>query len=290
MSAKFEKSFEDYHALAIDSWSHGKRLEGFIASVDLNGKPIIGKSGWMETIPVYEPSSYSKAFSKIEEEAQVIENSALKDLAIGGLCFFVTNQAARNDKRTWIERQDSEFRKQNDNLIKADAYPDELVSFLYDNPELGSIEIARKTHVMQWAVRDVIDRPVRRRLDNTENELNTKKTYERAIYKAKQFDKAGIAVERKRTIYTHFGGSVLTKIRNNLVIDALDETLPQEIRDKIESDRDLVSKGKYDFNQHCEYLYETIEEHMRNREVAEKPTYVKPLQTTYYSTIATPSN
>lgn len=275
----------EFHPLSLDVWS-----------IDQHGL-----------------SSYDLAREYAEFDADTsIDNPVEREIAKGALWATIADQAVRNGDglsryvnniKNYTELEDeSEYDNlvskaylRDEDYLKARVPPDELVDFLSKNPEIESIEIARRTHLAKWAVRDIIDAPVRRHLDANSSIDSQPTPDESSVYKLKQFcyDNNGdesasrARIERKRVIRQHCGGKVLTIVRNMLLVDYKNPALPADVRDSI-IDANPIHHDKdymYDFDQECEYLHEPLEAHITNRDQDAKPKWVTPMLTTYYSTL-----
>lgn len=191
---------------------------------------------------------------------------------------------------------DEEKIKREESIFDGSADPAEFVDFLYRNPELEAVEIARRTHVGNWAVRELIDAPVRRNLDSVDG-IETERSLEASKYKIKQFkfaqDTDGkihrrIVGERKRVVRSHFGGKVLTIVRNSFLLNYEHDAMPDELKEQI-LDVDPQNNGdryEYDYSQEFDYLREPLEGYITNKDVHNKPEWALPMVTTYYSTLA----
>lgn len=268
----------DYHPLSLDVWSQ-----------DEHGL-----------------SSYNIAREFAHAESKIAIREPLeRDIAESALLATITDQAARNSSAlyrfTHTPGENGTFihdnKKASDNsyYLKGGATPDQYVAFLQRNPELEAIEIARRTHVGNWAVRKTIDAPVREYLDDNEDIDTMRTSDEPSIYKIKQFCRASdetetmrrARIERKRIVRQHFGGNVLTVVRNMLLVDYTHPDVPDEVRKTIEDSNPFTSEGgqNYDYDEVCDYLHDPLEPHITGRDSNSKPEWVKPLLTTYYTTL-----
>lgn len=169
----------------------------------------------------------------------------------------------------------------------------ELVGYLLRHDALESIEIARRTHPREWNTGAEVDLPVRSDLDH-DIRIHTEKFKSPPVYRLKNLnvvdtsddDRYFVQIDRKRTIRHHFGGTVLTIVRNSLVLHDGDSEsrLPDELRQYIKDERmKAVSDRLFDYDQHYYVLQELIEPHVLNRNDGDKPGWVVPILTTYYS-------
>ncbi len=169
----------------------------------------------------------------------------------------------------------------------------ELVGYLLRHDPLESIEIARRTHPRTWDTGTEVDAPVRANLDDYAG-IGTEKFKSPPVYRVKNLnvvdstnnDRYFVQIDRKRTIRHHFGGLVLTVVRNSLVIhdNDMEARLPNELRQYISDERNrAVSDGKFNYDQHYDMLEEYVEPHILNRNEGDKPGWVIPILTTYYS-------
>lgn len=184
-----------------------------------------------------------------------------------------------------------DFTAEHAELVAGHATPAEFVQFLHDYPILGSIEIARRTHPGRWDTRREIDNYVRGSLDDTVSGLDTAKRKNTAHYKIKGLgagDSEHPTIERKRVIRSHFGGQVLTLVRNSLLIDMQSRDVPGGVREYIAQERRKlrsrnVDDSEYNYDGHSSLLKKKLDDHMIHREMGEKPTWVIPLLSTYYA-------
>lgn len=235
-------------------------------------------------------SSYQRAIETIQAETDILGDRLCRDLAARALFATVADQSGRNNRYMELsELAQSIPDSESENVyyyMRGDKSPDEMVDFLYSHPNLRAAEIARLTHVNNWDVREVIDQPVRESLDRAP--LDTQRVATMPYYKIKMFDPEGAIVERKRVVRKHFGGQVLTVIRNSLLIDYHDATLPDEVYGYVRSEHVKINDRDkdYDYSQESDFLKGALEDHMRDRQFEDKPTWAVPLLTTYYSTLS----
>lgn len=241
-------------------------------------------------------NGYNQLRSTAENEVSNIENHTVSNFALGCLLGRIAHDANSNathlDKflSTLSMEQQRMFREKHASILAGDAEPHDFVSFLYDNPGIVSAEIARRTHANVWNTRREIDNSVRTSLsllgeDTAKNKFDPR-------YKIRQFsedpDNLLVMIDRKRTVRTHFGGDVLTTLKNSLIVDTTDATIPSTLR------RYLVDQKRHSVSNHENFRYDdarseiasALEPHMKDREIDGKPTWATPLVTTYYSHVA----
>lgn len=102
-------------------------------------------------------------------------------------------------------------------------------------------------------------------------------------------DQHFVLVDRKRTVRQHFGGSVLTIVRNSIILHDHDADMPSEVRDIVLSEREDARRKRkknepeYGYNTHIPALYDHLEEHLARRDTNSKPDWIIPILTTYYA-------
>lgn len=291
------KVASEFHPVSLECWKPTN--ETFIHSDDRHQLVSADTEGALKITMTSFDEATRYAISDVERNVQ---DPAIRVMAEQAILGTIGDQATRNsDSYTRLMiSQDSFFDEQKikreESIFDGSASPAEFVSFLYRNPELEAVETARLTHVGNWAVRNVIDAPVRRNLDASE-EIESERSTRRSKYKIKQFKHAydangeiqrRILVERKRDVRTHFGGKVLTVVRNSLLINYEHSSIPDDVRENIMNvdPRNNGNLYEYDYNQECDYLHEPLEDHITNKDVASKPDWALPLITTYYSVLA----
>lgn len=243
------------------------------------------------------PNSYGAALRAIYEVLDqngdtLREHPALADFIEKALYNRVTSQSQANyEQFSLVESNLTEGLK---DYVQGKKSPAELVLFLHVTDKLQSIETARRTH-LDWNVYPDVDRPVRSDLDDNPI-LYTQAIKSEPLYRIKNLnvvnrsDNYFVQIDRKRTIRQHFGGNVLTVVRNSLVLHNRDGSMPREIREYIRGERsDAMDRsnhrdlGDYDYDKHSEVLHAHLEEHILNRKTSEKPTWAMPILTTYYA-------
>lgn len=265
-----------YHPLALDTWS---RVFDATEEVAVDGET---------QLQVVKVSSYDRAGKVAETQVKKISCEIKRELAHRGLLATIADQAARNNRYGELTSLSVEDRNFYQKAMYGEAEPATMTSLLHSFPVLESVEIARLTHVDDWNVWKKIDDPVRRSLiesKDTDSEYLPDSPY----YKIKMFHEDGLMVERKRPIIQSFGGSVITVIRNNLLVDYHDPTIPAPVLEYGQSEYEKLQDRKspeYDFKNESKFLHDSLEAHVQNRAAHEKPSWVTPLLTTYYSVLA----
>ncbi len=241
--------------------------------------------------------SYTNALKVIGERVEVIEDLHQRQLAHGALMSLVLRQAARNQGRFSATRTglSDEEMLQHDEVIGGHAEASDYVKFLNQYPQQLAVEDARLIHPGDWDVRDSIDTPVRDSLAEASAGLDTELSAEKSHYKIAQFSDSlsediplSIAVDRKRIVMSHFGGSILTVVRNSLLIDTrlAPESLREHIFEEQKARRQIEQeRGTYDYDQHSAVIEGELEDYLRARNLDAKPEGVIPLMTTYYSAL-----
>jgi hypothetical protein len=227
-------------------------------------------------------NSFMMALRTIDYEVQKIEHDQLQEFASRALYHITTKQAMTN----YADVEPSE--EYMEAAVGASDQPT-MIRMLHEYPELASVEIARKTHVGVWNVQNIIDKPVRGAIDTVED---TERVDGKSRYKIKMFDEAGVLIERKNDVRSHFGGKVLTVIRNCLLIDYSSKDMPETLRRYLESEHDTLKSSKdnrvdYDYDLVHDQIGAELEDYVQNRspDGKKEPKFVVPLLTTYYSYI-----
>jgi hypothetical protein len=174
--------------------------------------------------------------------------------------------------------------------VRATKEPDQLMRFLQDTKGLKSIETQRRTHLGNWDTRQAIDAPFRQHLDESP-ELDTEHRKSKILYRIKDLNMMDeseqhfVQVDRKRTVRQHFGGSILTVVRNSFVLHDVGDHMPEEIVSLIDKERDTAveSGSNYNYDDHTHGLVNALEPHITNHDLSEKPKWIVPLLTTYYA-------
>lgn len=258
----------------------------------MEGNSPLALSSWVE---VNGPNSWIAAMDAVdavfdpEQDDFLNDHPALADFIKRALYGRIIDQSQANGEQyRHLTQQQIEDNKE---YVLGNKTPAELTDFLYRNPELDSIETARRTS-LQPNVFALIDRPVRNDLDSS-SALRTTKSKSAPLYRIKDLNLMGgtadrhyVLVDRKRTVRQHFGGEILTIVRNSLVLhDGSDqEKLPEDIRNQIDKERQsALSVKKYDYDQHEDILRQYIEDHLTHRSSGKRPVWMLPGTTTYYA-------
>lgn len=176
-----------------------------------------------------------------------------------------------------------------EDYIYGNGRPSELVNFLESVPNLTSIEIARRTlHPSMGNPRNIIDTPVLSGLDD-EEALQTMVHESAPLYRIKNLnlldttDQHYIQVDRKQTVRQHFGGHILTIVRNSLVVHDDAKNLPEPLRIMIDDEREKArAVRRYDYDQHFDDLHSHIEPFITATD-AQAPSWLQHVLTTYYA-------
>lgn len=244
------------------------------------------------------PNSYIAALGAIEEVMGHDKDDLLKDHPVlaefikKALYHRIGKQSEQNYEQ--YERVKPWLTERHIDYIQGKKSPSELVLFLHATEPLQSIEVARRTH-LAWNMYDEVDHPVRGDLDDNPI-LYTQAIKSEPLYRIKNLNVADhtdqyyVQIDRKRTIRQHFGGKVLTIVRNSLVLHDIDGSMPSEVRQHIREERE-DARGRaeygdgrdYDYDKHSQVLLEHLEEHILNRRTDEPLSWATPILTTYYS-------
>lgn len=177
-------------------------------------------------------------------------------------------------------------------FTSGEAQPDELTRFLYRQQELTSIGTASYSHPADWDVGAHIDKPVRDRLYDPLSELDTVMRADNAHFKPKQIDTdettpLKAVVDRKKIIYAHFQGCILTVVRRSLLIHDMDGTMPFEVKRNLRHAVAQIAEGKADnhyYDSRSGLLRDELEKYTSDRpSTNERPDWIVPLMTTYYA-------
>lgn len=172
--------------------------------------------------------------------------------------------------------------------IEGNKSPAELTGYLMWHDELESIEIARRTMPRVWNTKPFIDGPVRADLDDAKA-LGTKKRKSPALYRIKDLDLYGnpdnlfMQVDRKRVVRQHFGGRVLTIVRNSIILQNTEELAPEIYEIMTQERRRAKENPDYDYDEHQDELGALLEPFVLTRNDSEKPSWMMPILTTYYA-------
>ena len=223
-----------------------------------------------------------------EKDEFYANNLALTKFIIDALCQRITDQSQANFAQYqniagYLTREHTPF-------VQGQKEPAELIQFMMGIHELKSIEIGRRTHARTWNTQAYVDMPIREKLDYA-GALATQVQKSKPLYRLKNLDARDVSdnyfvqIDRKRTVRTHFGGQVLTIVRNSLVLHNTGTVkMPPSLIDFIRDERyrSLTDAG-YDYDEHAEQLRAELEEHVANRDNNNKPEWAIPIQTSYYS-------
>ena len=233
--------------------------------------------------------SYANAIAITRERVQAIKNHRKRELAHIALMALVARQGVRNQGNfSEVESLLSEEERQRyTSVVSGDAATPEYVRFLHNYPQQESIEIARLIHPGDWDVRAAIDDPVRQSLLDPASRLETEKCQNAAPhYKIIQFDSNQpiVTIDRKRRgMMSHFGGAILTTIRNSLLVDM--DHAPDVLTSYLLEEKKMLTTQEYNYDQHVDLIGRMLEHHIRERNAAHKPRWAIPLMTTYYSAL-----
>lgn len=259
----------DNHPLALDTWGIIYETQRFEAQTT-------------DTLAIG-VSSFDMARLTAERAVEQIESETQRALARRALLATVTEQASRNNKGSLSRELLGKYR----NEVNGDSDPASMVKMLHEYPIIGAIEIARNTHVGEWNVQQETDQPVRRSLDTVPDTERVDSENKPPRYKIKLFDDDGAMVERKRVVRSHYDGKILTIIRNCMLIDYHSDEMPSKLRKYMTSEHSASRKqADYDFTKESKKLKDELENYVTFRESyeeSEKPEWVIPLLTTYYS-------
>lgn len=233
-------------------------------------------------------NNFGSGNQKITQQLEVtlFEGGHLKDAADTALRSSLAQQAARNHMIDPLESVDDDlyWRSQNGLLL-----PHEAVGLLDSQPGMKSIELARLTHLGSWDTNDKIDIPVRHDLE--QGDVDTVALHSDSYFKLVGIDKtqapSTIEVKRKREVYSHLGGGVLSVVVNHILVDLTDKS--PETRDLRKSVHDSLAsfRGRDIYtDKRRHYLRETLEEFMRTKDSGQIPGSIMPLSTIYYATRA----
>lgn len=233
------------------------------------------------------PHSFHNASKVIGERVRAIKNERKREMADLALLGRLATHSSRNHGGfTQVQHMlgDTDRQRYQD-VVSGDADAPEYIRFLRAYPAQKSIEVARLIHPGDWEVRGAIDTPVRTSLVDPQHGLDTQFLPRESHYKIVQFgDVFDMAtVERKRVSMSHFGGDILTVVRNSVLIDT--NHAPDDLKDHILQEKEKASKENYNYDQHSSEIQLALEDHMRIRDADNKPRWAIPLMTTYYAAL-----
>jgi hypothetical protein len=243
-------------------------------------------------------NSYAAAINAVDEildpekDAGLHDNPQLLEFMKLALYERITSQSQANYVQYQLVKPILTDR--HDPYIHGDKTPSELTLFLQVTDRLQSIEIARRTS-RHWNMYREADRPVRSDLDEHPL-LYTKSLKSEPLYRVKNLnindpnDQHFVQIDRKRTVRQHFGGAVLTIVRNSLVLHDAGGTMPKEIRQFIDEQRELAldqsrreAGTDYDYDMHSDLLRDHLEDHVTHRSNNVQPSWAIPIATGYYA-------
>lgn len=171
-------------------------------------------------------------------------------------------------------------------LISGDASPVELIEFLHQYPVIGSLEIARLTHVGDWNSREIIDHPVRNHLDESADRVGTEYFKSEVVYKVAQMDverNPHATVYRSRIMRSQFGGAAFVIAQGNMLLDLQSNDMPKELHDHIH-DLDEKSRNPNEPNVYkipSDTVRQFVEPVVKTASTSDAPNWAYPLVTTY---------
>lgn len=238
------------------------------------------------------PNSYTAAIMAVAQKVDPEKDSYYKDspdnarFILGALSARLIAQSEAN--YTQYLRIAHKITDDEHDYIEGNRSPAELTGYLMWHSELESIEIARRTLPRVWNTKPFIDGPVRSDLDDAKG-LGTKKRKSSALYRIKDLDLWGnpnnlfTQIDRKRVVRQHFGGNVLTIVRNSIILQNTEDLSP-EVYEIITKERRRAKEDKsYSYDEPQDALGELLEPYVRTRNDSEKPSWMVPILTTYYS-------
>lgn len=230
---------------------------------------------------------YFRALDEIDAQLdhfEIIDKHYCKEMGAVALRSNLAHQAERNGHKHMLVPETDE---RHDAAREGTIGPSDMVRLLAEYPDLRSAELARLTHVGEWDTNTLIDTPVRHELLDAED-LGTVSTEDASYYTINALSSEHpneIGIGRKRVVYQHFGGEVLTVITNNLLVDLSDKTsLDREFRKDL---RAYVQAQKdFNYSDHHNFLRNSLESQLRNPDASTKASGIIPLSTIYYATLA----
>lgn len=258
-------------------------------SMEANNRPLALTS----FIDINGPNSNRAAFDAVdyvfdsENELILKNNPSLIRFAKSALYGRIIDQSESNYCQ--YLRVEPHLTEAHTDYIQGNKSPDELTMFLYATDALQSIETGRRTEI-HWGCYPMIDRSVRHNLDSNPL-LYTRSIKSKPVYRIKNLnlsenpDQYYVLVDRKRTVRQHFGGKVLTIVRNSFILhNDSDDGMPADVQRYISSQRDYARRVKdYDYNQHSELLQQSMEAHVIEKCSSAAPGWILPVMTTYYA-------
>lgn len=229
-------------------------------------------------------AGFMAAMQEIDKQADrfdMIGKPLCKEMGMLALYANLTYQAYRNGRKDQTAPISDPILRED--ALRGDIMPCDMVNLLHDYPMIESAELARLTHVGNWDTNSLIDDPVREDLLQTSSEPSEQDSYYTInILSSKHPHEVGIG--RKRVLFRHFGGEVLTIITNNLLVDLRDKSLPRDFRISL---RDYVKDRKeFRYADHHKFLRTSLEDQLTNPNCDQKESGLIPLSTVYYATQA----
>lgn len=258
-------------------------MEGGNSPLALNAWDIHGPNSYMAALQVVD------TVIDTEKNEFYRDNHQLANYIANALHARIVSQSDANNKQYQgiahkVGEDDSEY-------IRGNKSPSELLGYLMWHDELESIEIGRRTMPRVWNTKPLVDGPIRSDLDEAKV-LATKKRKSPALYRTKNLnlnDESGkyfVQIDRKRVVRQHFGGRILTVVRNSIVLHNGDKAdpLPRDVRLLIQGERQRAKNERdYDYDEHRNELGEYMEPYVLTRNDGEKPGWMIPILTTYYA-------
>lgn len=239
-------------------------------------KPI-GVNSW-------HPVNYPEALKTVQDQIErldTIGKSHCKSLASTALMSSLVRQTIDNDARH-IEIDDDELKSK---LMLGKCTPSEAIRALAVGGSIDSLEVARATHVGSWDTQALIHRPVRASMESLPD---AEKSYDESYYKIRTMGHGiehghgskGMSIDRKRVVYRHMGGAIVTKVVSSVLVDTTDKAgLPRELRKLLHE----ASQQRPDIDQ---AIYPSLGEHLEDAVRtgdSHDMTGLVPLSTIYYS-------
>lgn len=228
---------------------------------------------------------YMASLEEIESQLDrfdEIGKSHCKNMGAVALRANLAHQAERNGRKPTLIPEDS---PSYEGALTGQIMPSDMVRLLNEYPDLQSAELARLTHVGTWDTNDSIDDPVRTALLN--EDLETEPTGDSSYYTINMLSRENpneVGIARKRVVYQHFGGRVLTVITNNLLIDLSDRgSLDRQFR--LDLRAYVKDPNEFKYSDHHGFLRDNLETKLRNPDVSTKSNGLIPLSTIYYGTL-----
>ncbi len=239
-------------------------------------KPI-GVDSW-------QPYNYPLALEKTQAQIDRLDSLGkdhCKSLANVALMSSLVRQTIDNVSGN-LDIDNIELREK---LMRGDCSPDEAIRALAISNTLKSLEVARSTHVGDWNTFPLIHQPIRSAIEEMPD---TEKSKDDSYYKIRTIGHAiepgqpskGVSIDRKRIVYRHMGGKIVTKVVSSVLVDTTDKDgLPREFRKLLHE----AAQGRPDIDQEIfPSLGEHLEDAVRTGENHDM-TGLIPLSTIYYS-------